>query len=105
MSKHTELIFNFSGLQDVTSEVSQTCFQWCQEAVAIHQSNVTINNLGVVALSLIALFAYSIITQWNDEISQKLEINKETLQGYGNILIHFAFMLLAVFLAYYAWFN
>ncbi|MAH51510.1 hypothetical protein CMI37_37185 [Candidatus Pacearchaeota archaeon] len=85
--------------------VVETCWNWCSEQAMIHQSNIDISNLGIVAVAMVALLIYNLSVEFQDELVEKLEIERSKLIFYGHVLVYFAFIILAVFLAYYAWFN
>ena len=86
-------------------EVTSTCFDWCKEQAIIHQGNIDISNLGVVAVAMASLIGYQVAMYYQDKIMKRLEWNAETFKFYINTFVVFAFMLLAVFLIYYAWVN
>ncbi len=97
---------NFTtSLNTPLTDLTSTCFEWCKNQAVIHQSNIDIENLGVVAVALVALLLYQISIDFSDEICDKTRLSKDTLRGYGNIAVFFAFMLLSAFLVYYTWFN
>ena len=101
--------FNFSEFLKVnlTSEpitLTQGCFAWCQEQAVIFQSNLDIYNLTIVVIAMVALVLYNISIELSDEII-KLGINPDQLRFAGHTIVFFAFILLALFLGYYAWFN
>ncbi len=84
---------------------SDACWNWCAEQAMKHQSNIDVNNLGVIAVAMVALVLYNISVEWSDEICNKLEISQEQLRFAGHTVVFFAFVLLAAFLVYYLWFN
>ena len=96
---------NFINVQEPLNDITKTCFNWCQEQAIIFQGNIDISNLGVVAVAMIALLLYNISIEWSDEICNSTRLSKDTLRIYGHIIVFFAFMLLALFLGYYTWFN
>lgn len=97
------LLFNFTV--DPLNNLINTCFEWCQNQSVIHQSNIDIGNLGVIAIAMIMLLIYNLSIEWEDWILENSSIDKYTLRFWGHIIVYFAFMLLAVFLGYYAFFN
>ena len=86
------------------TKVSETCWNWCQEHAIIVQSNLDISNLTIVVIAMVALVLYNISIELSDEII-KLGINPDQLRFAGHTIVFFAFILLALFLGYYAWFN
>ena len=104
MTNHILINLTFQ-LQDVLPGINEACWQWCSEQAITHQSNIDISNLGVIALAMFVLLLYNISIEWADDIKEKLKLSKDTLIFYGHILVFFTFMLLAVFLGYYALFN
>lgn len=86
-------------------DITSTCFEWCRDQSIIHQSNIDIQNLGVIVVALFALLLYNISVDYADQICNSTRLSKDTLRGYGNIIVFFAFVLLAGFLAYYALIN
>ena len=99
----TEIVINLTP--EINSEITSTCWNWCKEQAIIHQSNIDISNLGVVAVAMTALLLYNISIEWSDEICNATRLSKHELVFYGHIIVYFAFMLLTVFLIYYAFFN
>lgn len=98
-----EILFNLTNVN--LPEITSGCFTWCQEQGIIHQSNIDISNLGVVAVAMVALLLFNISIEWSDELSKQLNISQDKLRFIGNAIVFFAFILLALFLGYYAWFN
>lgn len=86
-------------------EVTEACFNWCQEQGLIYQSNLDISNLGVVAIAMVALVLYNISVEWSDEICKATKINSDALRFFGHSIVFFAFTLLAGFLIYYSIIN
>ena len=84
---------------------SSQCWEWCSREAVVYQSNIDISNLGVIAVAMVVLLLYNISIEWSDVVCKHLNINQDQLRFTGHTLVYFAFMLLAVFLVYYTWFN
>ena len=97
-----EISFNLST---TLPEVTLTCWNWCKEQATIHQSNIDISNMGVLGVAMIALMLYNISVEFQDELVEKLELDRNKLIFAGHTLVFFAFILLSAYLGYYALFN
>lgn len=89
----------------LSNEISTTCWNWCAEQTQIHQSNIDISNLGVVAVAMVALLLYNISIEFQEELIKYFKWDRNMYSFAGHALVFFAFILLALFLIYYAVFN
>ena len=90
---------------EVLPQINSTCWNWCVEQAKIHQSNIDITNLGVIGVAMLMLLLYNLSVEFQDEIVNYTELDRNSLIFYGHIIVYFTFILLASFLGYYAFFN
>tara|TARA_R100000501_G_C2569091_1_gene76656 strand:- start:242 stop:532 length:291 start_codon:yes stop_codon:yes gene_type:complete len=89
----------------IKPEVTEKCWKWCQEQGAIHQSNIDILNLGIVGIAMTAILFYHLINEYEDELVKRLNADRSQLSLGRESLTYFAFILLALFLFYYIFFQ
>lgn len=90
---------------EVFPGITKTCWNWCSEQAMIHQSNIDIKNLGVIGVAMGALLIYTLCYEWSDELGEYFNADESKLEKIQHYSVLFAFMLLAVFLIYYAYIN
>lgn len=100
------LLYNATAqVREVIPGITEACFSWCQEQGAIHQSNIDISNLGIIAVSAFSLLMYQIFVEFEDELIDKTKIDADRIKLIRHALVFFAFILLVLFMGYYAWIN
>ena len=85
-------------------QVSETCWNWCQKQYEINQSNIQIENLGVVGVALISLLINHLIYNHSDFIIKHTKITEKKLEILFMATSYFAFVLLILFLGYFIFF-
>lgn len=90
---------------EILPGINSTCWNWCAEQGMIHQSNIDIENLGIIGVAMFMLLLYNITVEFQDKIINYTELDRDSLIFYGHIMVYFSFMLLASFLGYYIFFN
>ena len=82
-------------------QISDTCWNWCTEQNINHASTLEVHGLTIALLSLISLFAWSMIGIFEDRIMKELNINYETFNFYRGLLVNLAQYLLIGFFIWY----
>lgn len=81
-------------------EINQVCFNWCKEQNFVHQRNLEIQDLGMVAVALVSLLINHMIYNHSEFIIEKTEITEDQLEKLHKATSYFAFILLIIFLGY-----
>ena len=86
-------------------DITKGCFDWCQDQSFIHQNNLQINDLTLIALALVSLLVHHIILEFKDKIIEKTGIKVWQLNLIKGATTYFAFWLLIIFLVYFKFFK
>ena len=78
--------------------ITAPCFEWCQDQFFIHQNNMTLEALFLIALAMIALFIYFIYMTFKDYISLAPGALRIIY-----MLPEFALYMLMGFIVWYLW--
>jgi len=81
-------------------EVTQYCFNWCKEQNFIHQNNLEIKDLSIVAVALISLVLHSLLYNYHDFIVDKFKLDSDKLNKLYIATSDFSYILLTIFLIY-----
>lgn len=81
-------------------EISNACFNWCKEQHFIHQKNLEIQDLGIVAIALVSLVINHAIYEHSEFIKEKTSLTQEHLEKIFKGTSYLVFILLIMFLVY-----
>lgn len=82
-------------------QASADCVTWCREQINIHQSNIEIENLFVIAMAMGALLLHNLLRHYDDWLIEHTEITRSQINVIYSASSYFAFVLMAIYIIYY----
>lgn len=85
-------------IPEKAQSLGKACFDWCQEAYVIHDSNLQIQDLYLIVVAVVSLFVNLIIYREYDFL--KIHIEEKILQKIYTSSAYLAFVMSIIFLIY-----
>ncbi len=86
-------------------DISVGCSNWCKEQIGIHLSNITIENLFVIAMAMGSLLLHKLLWHYDEWLIENTEITRNQIDIIYKASGDFAFFLMGAFLVYYTVFQ
>ena len=82
-------------------QASADCVAWCRTQIEIHQSNIEIENLFVIAIAMGSLLLHNLLRHYDDWLIENTSITRSQVNVIYTASSYFSFVLMAIYIIYY----
>ncbi len=102
---NSTIINNFTGLTGIPivnpfELITKTCLDWCKEQTFIHQSNIGIQDLSLIAIALVSLVIHNLIDSHAETLMNYSGMDEEQLAKVYDATYTFTFLMLVIYIIY-----